>query len=225
MVGAPEVVDVFAVEAAFRRDGGEARVYADEHGDGSRALGGFGGAVEVVFGDIGGEDEDFARGVTGDVGAGELEGGGGAVAGLFEFDGAAVGGEVQQAVRADGGGFGLVDAGFGGKEDGVNAARAAILQDGGGGVGGHADDVFVRRGDCHALLPDAEAVFAGVNLVVGGEFCEFEVVVRGVEAELVDADVHWVALRVGVGRGCRAGRCCRGSRGGRGQCGIHAQGA
>ena len=128
-------------------------------------------------------------------------------------------------MHADGGGFGLVDAGFGGKEDGVDAARAAVLQDGGGGVGGHADDVFVRRGDCHALLADAEAVFAGVNLVVGGEFCEFEVVVRGVEAELVDADVHWVALRVGVGRGCRAGRCCRGSRGGRGQCGIHAQGA
>ena len=72
VVGAPEVVDVFAVEAAFRRDGGEARVGADEHGDGSRALGGFGGAVEVVFGDVGGEDEDFARGMAGDVRAGEL---------------------------------------------------------------------------------------------------------------------------------------------------------
>ena len=72
VVGAPEVVDVFAVEAAFRRDGGEARVGADEHGDGSRALGGFGGAVEVVFGDVGGKYQHFARGVTGDVRAGEL---------------------------------------------------------------------------------------------------------------------------------------------------------
>lgn len=125
---------------------------------------------------------------------------------------------------ADGGGFGLVDAGFGGEEDGVDAVRAAVAQDGGGGVSGHADDVFVRRGDGHALLADAKAVFGGVDVVVGGKFCEFEVVVRGVEAELVDADVHVVALRVGVGRGCRAGRRCCGSRGGRGRCGIHAQG-
>ena len=196
VVRPPEVHDVFAVQAAFRGDGGEARLGADEHGDGSSALGRLGGAVQVVSGDVGGEDEDFARRLAGDKGAGELQGGGGAVAGLFEFDGAAVGGEVEQAVHADGGGFGLVHAAFGGEEDSVNAVRAAVTQDGGSSVCGHADDVFVVRGDAHPLLTDAEAVFVRVNMMLGGEGGELKVVVRGVKTELVDADVHMGMARV-----------------------------
>ena len=125
-----------------------------------------------------------------------MQGGGGAVAGLFEFDGAAVGGKVEQAVYADGGGFGLVHTAFGGEEDGVDAVRTAVTQDGGGGVCGHADDVFVVRGDAHPLLTDAEAVFIRINMMLGGEGGELKVVVRGVKTELVDADVHMGMARV-----------------------------
>ena len=44
-------------------------------------------------------------------------------------------------------------------------------------------------GDAHPRLADAEAIFVRVNMMLGGEGGELKVVVRGVEAELVDADV------------------------------------
>ena len=95
-----------------------------------------------------------------------------AVAGLFEFDGAAGGFEGEELVDVDGGGFGLVYAAFGGEQDGVDGGFVLFVEDEGGGVGGHADDVFVVGGDGKAGLADAAVVFLRVDAVPRDEQAE-----------------------------------------------------
>ncbi len=198
VVGSPEVHDVFAVESGFGVEGHDARAGGDEHGDAAGALGGFAGAGEVVAGDVCGEDEGFGVGAGGDHGGGHAQGSGCAVAGFLGFEAAAVGGQVEQFVAEQGGGFGLVYAGFGGEEHQFDVFASGFFEEGEGGVGGDGDDVLVRGHHGHSFLTDADDKFVGVHTAFFGEGAQVQIVGRGVEGNQVNANFHGAA-RLGAG--------------------------
>jgi hypothetical protein len=167
-------------------------VGGDEHGDGAGALGGFAGAGEVVAGDVGGEHEGFGVGAGGDHGGGHAEGRGGAVAGSLDFDAAAGGGQLQEALAEAGGGLGLVHAGFRGENQQFDVVASGLVEKGQGGIGGEGDDVLVGGDDGHAFLADADDEFVRVHAALFGEGAQVEHVGGGVEGDEVDADFHFI---------------------------------
>lgn len=185
---APEIHDILGVEAGLWLNGEDVGVGGDEHGDGAGALGGFTWGAEVVACDIGGEDEDAFIGVCGDHGEGEAEGHGTAVAGFLEFDAAAAWGEFEQAVAEEGGGLGLVDAGFGCEEEVGDIFSSSFFEDGQGGVCGEGDDILVWGGYSHSFLADTDEELVWVDATDFREGSQVEVVGGGMEGEEVDAD-------------------------------------
>ncbi len=89
VVGPPEVHDILRVDPAGviqRQDGGGG---GDEHGNRAASLGGFGGAPELVAGDVRGQYQCFGTRIGGDRHGGQAQGRRGAVAGLLELHNAA----------------------------------------------------------------------------------------------------------------------------------------
>ena len=66
------------------------------------------------------------------------------------------------------GGFGLVNARFGGEEKSTDSVGSIAVDDPLGGGGCHRDDVFVGSGLAHDFLADAFVELAHVDPVFGG---------------------------------------------------------
>ena len=90
------------------------------------------------------------------------------VARLFHFDGPHLGGQAEEPVNVHPGGFGLVNAGFGGEEKGTDSVSSIAVDDPLGGGGCHRDDVFVGSGLAHDFLADAFVELAHVDPVFVG---------------------------------------------------------
>lgn len=90
----------------------------------------------------------------------------------------------------DGGGFGLVDAGFGGEDDGADFGAVDVLEGLSGGVGAEGDDILVGGGDGHVFLADALLVFGVVDAAGVGEVLKVKAVAGDVHADRFDAWIH-----------------------------------
>ena len=188
IVRAPEVIDVGRVETRDRFDLEQLRIRRHEHRHGTGALSGLTGGVELVAGDIRGDDEHPLTGRPGDDADGGLQCGRRRIAGLFDLDDPHLRRQVEQRVHGHAGGLRLVDARFGGEQHGADALGPAALDDRRSGRGGHGDDVLIGSREAELVLAEAEVELRRIGAVRLGEVIEPDDMVAGGQFDVVDAD-------------------------------------
>ena len=193
MVRTPEVHNFAGEDARSRIDGQDARISGHQHGYSTCALGWLRSGVQVIAGNVGGDNDDLFLRIAGHQSARKLQRRGTRVASLLQLNRARVRVKTNQLVDIDGSGLRLVDTGLSGEHDGAHAVDTVAIHNLLHRSRGHRHRIFIRGNHAGAFLPQALVIFCRFRSESGRNIGEVNAVRTRRKSDVINTDRGHIA--------------------------------